>query len=142
MGRGNSIPHDISVNPLLIKTDSEVGSGDVLDLGIVDMAIFSAGGVKIYFDNPITYELHHCTGTRQPFSNLPVERDKIWTILLRRENGMTKEVVIGCNGIVVANYKISSCDLGIHMEVYKRSPVKFLIPAGDTASDMIDHLGL
>ena len=135
------IPHDISINPLLIKTNRAAGSGDLLDLFTANEGQFGAGGVVIHFDNPLEYELTYCTTSRQTFINLPAEQDKIWEIFYHRINGKTERVEIKCNEIVVVDFQISTCLDGFKW-AYDKNPIQFKFQEADTASDSIDRLGL
>ena len=126
-----------SISPLRIKTDSAVGSGEVLSVMFYNVGPYIAGGVRIYFSDPIKYELDRCT-TSQSFHNLPDKQDKIWTIIFHRNSGKTEEVSIECNSVEVARVSMSSCN---HSEkiVYNQNPTQLEFQVEDTASDFVQR---
>ena len=129
---------DTEAAALQIKTDSTLGSGDLVLVIFVDVGIHTAGGLKLHFTDPMQYELDRCTGTRQPLNNVPVEKDKIWTVYrIRTSNSMKIE----CNGEVVADFNIASCTHG-EKWVYDRDIAKIIFPNTDTATDFYRQKGL
>ena len=129
---------DTEAAALQIKTGSTLGSGDLILVIFADVVIHIAGGLKLHFTDPMQYELDRCTETRQPLNNVPVEKDKIWTVYrIRTSNSMKIE----CNGVVVADFNIASCTHG-EKWVYGRDIAKIIFPNTDTATDYYRQKGL
>jgi hypothetical protein len=100
------INYDLEAHPLQIKTDSVVGSGEVVIVKLYAAAgshgSFIAG-IKLLFNNPPKYYIYYCTSSYTPFPvTLPVEQDKVWTIT-ETANAMK----VKCNGEEVLNYLFS-----------------------------------
>ena len=121
---------DIRATPLQIKTDSALGSDDLVSMYFIDLGVYVSGEVKLYFTSPMQYELDRCTEERQPLENVPAQQDKVWTI----SRTLDKSVKIECNGVVVVEFGIASCT---HSEkyVYDREMEKMTFDGSDTATD-------
>ena len=120
----------IKATPLQIKTDSTVGSGDLVSVEFITMDVFSAGGFTLHFTNPMQYEFERCTDQRWLLSNVPAQQDKVWTFYR-----VSQEVMrIECNDVEVAQYTISNCR---HSEkwIYQREMERFKFYPADTATD-------
>ena len=79
------IDYDIQARPLQIKTDSAAGSSDMIILSMY--APDSATRlIMIIFNDPITWYILHCSDI-VPFTNLPDEQEKIWTIYMGSTGG-------------------------------------------------------
>ena len=110
---GETIDYDLENSPLFIKTKSEVGSYEKVQLEFFSAAGDGAGRIYITFgDNP-DYQLWGCTTLNNhwddflnpdPFS----ETDKILKIALTRSSDMGVKLVISCNKEEVLNLQISS----------------------------------
>ena len=125
-----SIEIDLEVVPLIIRTDSEIGSGDLVDVDFADVVVYSAGGVLIHFNDQIEYELKYCTDTKNTLTNVPTDKHKEWTIYRTQDS-----VKIECNGVEVLDYRISSCTNGMK-GVYDKDITKVFFKTPDTASDL------
>ena len=121
---------DVKATPLQIKTDSTLGSGDLVFVRFFNKGASPAGGVKLHFTSPMQYELEWCTEERLLLENVPAQQDKVWTIA----RTLDKSVKIECNGVVVAEFGIASCT---HSEkyVYDREMEKMTFDGSDTATD-------
>jgi hypothetical protein len=100
------INFDLETTPLQIKTDSTIGSDDMLYVKFCTSQGYHAGAVKIWFRSP-QYLLDGCTdfmGTNFP-KDLPTATDKIWTITKTRTSGT--RIQIHCNNVEVVNILIS-----------------------------------
>ena len=126
---------NMKVAPLQIKTDSSIGSGDVIDVQFTDMGVYPSGGVEITFSDPMTVQFKRCTETPITLTNVPAGDERVWNVY--RVFGRVK---IECNDVTVANVKLSSCT---HAErwVYDRSVDKVIFSASDTASDTFSQKG-
>ena len=120
---------DMKATPLQIKTDSALGSDDLVSMYFIDLGVYASGGVKLYFTSPMQYELDRCTEERLLLENVPAQQDKIWTI-----SRTSDSVKIECNGVVVVEFGIASCT---HSEkyVYDREMEKVIFDGTDTATD-------
>ena len=125
-----SIEIDLEIVPLIIRTDSETGSGDLVEVDFADADVYSAGGVLIHFNDQIEYELKHCTDTKNTLTNVPTDRNKEWTIYRTQDS-----VKIECNGVEVLDYRISSCTNGMKW-VYDKDIARVFFKTTDTASDL------
>ena len=68
-----------------IKTDSKFNSGDLVHIFMTDDGIYVAGGIQLYFTDPMQFELERCTEGKRP-----VLSKRVW---LKRGNiNMIKEV--------------------------------------------------
>ena len=104
--------YDLENNPIQLRTEYEVGSGEVLEIFLDDDEEDDAGDIYIYFDNPLKYELYGCTNDKTDFhTELPAEVVKVWTFTLSRDDG-ERRVVIHCNDEEVLNLVLSgeTCD--------------------------------
>ena len=142
------IEWDLEKHPLQVKTDSEAGSKDVLNVMFYaadeeDFYEFdSLGYVMITFDDPVTFYVGHCTGDNHEFNfagaELPTEPNKIWTF-----KKSSTDLTIDCNGVRVLNLNFASASLSGSekcLEKWKQDVVKmyfWMIDDGeqDTASD-------
>ena len=123
--------------PLQIKTDSTLGSGDIVSVEFITMDVYSAGGFKLHFTNPMTYELMRCTTERQQLKNVPVQRDKTWTF-----NRVSKRVMrIDCNDVDVAQFEIDNCHHSENYVYHERKMERFRFEEPDTASDFYRQKG-
>ena len=99
----NKIPFDLESTPLQIKTNSTVGSGELIWLQQFTTNNVFIEAVWIKFTSPVQYLINSCSSK---WTELPVqppdEVDKIWTI---RKN--TTNLNIECNGVEVLNYQFS-----------------------------------
>jgi len=100
------IAADLEKEPLYIKTDSGLGTGDkFVIVNWYNQQGEEAGGIQLTFSNTLRYLLRGCSSNLTPFPvTLPSQQEKVWKI--------TKlagpRVVITCNGQQVLNLQLSS----------------------------------
>ena len=130
---GISVEYDLENKPLYIKTDSLVGSNEVLEVNFED----SAGNVVITFASHPTYSLLPCLMNELP-SSLPSSDIKVWKITLSRTAGV-RRVEIHCNGVEVISTPISAetCKIDTSAPNYYWAGIakRISFGPGDTASD-------
>ncbi|KAL5255495.1 hypothetical protein ACHWQZ_G010913 [Mnemiopsis leidyi] len=131
------INYDLENSPLQIKTDSVVGSVELVNVWFYTQDN-GAGGVFLYFTSPPQYWLYYCSTSRTNFPTvLPTETNKVWTFTLSRVSGEIR-VVITCNTVEVLNVVLSSttCSDSSWSTYWSRDVEKILFnPSLDTASD-------
>ena len=106
------IDFNMKDTPLEIKTDSELNSGDGVNVFLYSSKGEIAGGIRLLFNyTAVRYWFFHCSRDWHDLpTNPPSDRIKIWRIALDRSLGVT--VVIHCNGIEVLRVRLSGdvCD--------------------------------
>ena len=130
------ISTDLETTPLEIKTNSTLGSEDILDVTFYTTQTVTAGGVEIYLSSIPQYYLTWCSSSRTNFSsNLPSKVDRIWRITLDKTAGI--RLMIHCNGVEVVNVLISddTCDRRDWRIYWSRNVEKIYFATLDTASD-------
>ena len=98
-------------NPLWIKTDSELGSEEEVDVEFYSSEVQAAGGIRIRFKDTLEYYLGWCSNSYKVFPiTPPTTRDKVWKITLDKTAGIRK--IIHCNEVEVLNVLLSDdeCD--------------------------------
>ena len=107
--RHQFIAYDLEANPIQIKTDSVIGSGDYLtvvaytaDNNDIDDYI-DLGFLNIIFSNPISYIVRYCSYSKQSLTTPPVGQDKVWTIAKTSTN-----LIIICNEVKVLDIEFES----------------------------------
>ena len=106
------IPINLKTTPIEIKTYSEVGSGEAVDMKFFNSEGKIAGGLAIYFGSTVQYILSSCNESPDIYpSNLPVPaaKEKIWRIRIHYFPGWFSriQVDIYCNDVTMANIKLS-----------------------------------
>ena len=97
-----------------------------------DTAGETAGGVTIYFDTEIEYEIAFCYSSFTSFpAALPAVTKKTWTITYN----YMERLVLHCNGVQVADVVISECDDSGWEGYWGRKPTQMKFTMYDTASD-------
>ncbi|KAL5261524.1 hypothetical protein ACHWQZ_G007290 [Mnemiopsis leidyi] len=126
--RGLNIDISLDATPVQIRTDSTIGSDDIMWVRFVQESTDNGPGVKIFFSDPPVYNLGYCTELTE-FS-MSAESRRFWTI--RKENGKIK---LECNGEVIFDieYATSTTDDCKNMWSLEFGQMKF--QEGDTASD-------
>ncbi|KAL5249048.1 hypothetical protein ACHWQZ_G018026, partial [Mnemiopsis leidyi] len=102
--RGINIPLDLENTPLEIKTNSALGSEDVVDVSFYTSQGKYAGAVRISFSSTPRYWLSTCSSRNRFPSNLPTQDERTWRITLDKTAGI--RVKIHCNGVEVVNYPL------------------------------------
>ena len=119
--KGQEIDYNLQVFPLLIKTDSAVGSDDDLEVRFYKEND-EIGRIEIWFSTPVKYEIHNCQDMTDFSSTLPSEVNKIWKIT--KLSG--PRIIIECNGEEVVDITMSddTCDRTKWRETYLNRDVK------------------
>ena len=101
------IEFNLETNPLEIKTDSEIGSGDQLRVNFYDSVGDVAGAIIINFHSTAKYYFHWCSRSSAFPTTLPIARSKVWRITKTR---MSEDIrfQIHCNGVEMLNVVLSS----------------------------------
>eukprot|EP00116_Pleurobrachia_bachei_P003169 sb/3463431/ len=98
--RSNKIPWKLERTPLQIKTDSSLGSFDVIFVDMFDKDSSDIGYFYVQFATTTNYWIGYCSiGSEDLPVQPPVEVDKIWTI---KKTGTA--LIITCNDVEVLNY--------------------------------------
>ena len=100
MTRHQLIDFDFDKYPIELKTNSEIGSQEDIDVvfyvptetNINDWT--EVGNVWIVFSDPMTYRIYHCSELTAFNVDVPEETNKIWKIVKT-----SSEMRIICNGI-------------------------------------------
>ena len=131
------IKFDLRATPLEIKTDSQIGSNDIVSFFVVDPVVYTALRLVIYFGETMQYELVYCMTEKATLNNVPDENEKVWAIHRTLDPDAVK---IECNGVKVADFMISECT-NSGKEYYGRSTNKLQFTSTDTASDYFRKKG-
>ena len=133
MQRDVKIEWDLESTPLEVRTDSVLGSDDMMWVEF-HSAAGHAGRVYLYFKSTLEYALDSC----KPRTNFPVTptstTDKVWRITLTRTAGV--RLVIHCNEVEVLNTLLSStCSVSAWSTYWNNDVNKIFFYSVDTASD-------
>ena len=60
--RGADMDYDLENSPLQIKTDSEIGSEEAVDVWLLTSGWGDAGNIHIFFSSPPRYRLQYFYG--------------------------------------------------------------------------------
>ena len=124
-------------NPLWIKTDSELGSRERIDVWFYDQDNDHAGGIGIGFGDKLDFEIGGCSNDKEFPTTPPTTVDKIWKITLDKTSGI--RVMIHCNGVEVLDVLLSDeyCNSDNSWRDYWSMAVKKIAfrTRYDTASD-------
>ena len=101
---------DLELTPLEIKTDSALGSGQMVQVWFFSLTSEFAGGLEIYFDPTPAYSLNWCDERIDLSSNLPTDVSKTWRVTLSKTSDIRMQ--IHCNEVEVVNFVISSNSCG------------------------------
>ena len=133
-----NINFDLENSPLQIKTDSVVGSDELVSVRFDSGSSSSWKGVSLSFSSPPQYQLYNCYTSRTNFpTDLPSKTDKVWTITLSRISGEIR-VVVHCNEKEVLNVVLSdtTCSWSKWRDYWSRNVDEIYFPSiRDTASD-------
>ena len=129
-------PIDLETKHLEIKTNSELGSRDTVEVDFYNSQGDEAGRVRIYFSFPPQYYLSRCSLSYTNFpSTLPTAVDKVWRISLTKTSGITLQ--IHCNNVEVVNLPMSNetCAKSYWRKYWSGDVEKIRFSSSDTASD-------
>ena len=132
------IEHDLESTPLEIKTDSELGSGDRVDLEFFDSDGDQAGGLALYISSPLKYHIPYCMSGYAEFDTTPPsDKDKVWRVTIDRKSSTLVYLLIHCNNELVLDRGISSsrCDGSYDYTIWGREIDQIAFFVTDTASD-------
>ena len=97
---------DLETTPLEIKTNSTIGSGDLVYVDFYTSGGDEVGGVRISFTSTPVYFIRYCMSSYTSFpGNLPTDVEKVWRITLNRNSGI--RLLIHCNNVEVLNFFMS-----------------------------------
>ncbi|KAL5247686.1 hypothetical protein ACHWQZ_G019543 [Mnemiopsis leidyi] len=131
------INYDLENSPLLVKTNSEVGSYQGVEVYFYNAEEDLAGGVRLLFSSSLKYWLSLCSGSFTDFPTaIPQETNKVWKITLTRNSGGIR-LVITCNNKEVLNVVLSdtTCTDDKWSRIWSRDVVKIKFTSWDEASD-------
>ena len=121
------INYDLEEYPLQIRTDSAVGTGKKIFVDFYTAQEDVAGGVELYLTSPPRYVIKKCSGGWTKFpTDLPSEKDKIWTLTLTRVSDT--RFTIHCNNKEVLSLTCSGST------TWSRDVEKTNFPSVDTAT--------
>ena len=137
--RGTWIPYEIEIYPLQIRTDSAVGSEDVLRVGIAKSNESRAGlshvGIQVVFSNPPIYKIS-CWKFQQwnatQFDGIPAGNTRVWTI-----EKTEKTLKLSCNMVTIFHVELtelSVCSLLDNM-LNNLKYIKFKYNLNETKTD-------
>ena len=98
------IPYDLETTPLLIKTDSTVGSEDAIRVKFYTAEEGNAGSMRLNFEYPPRYKIAYCANWTDLPSTVPREVNKIWQ--LTKLPG--PRITVLCNGVKVVDFLVSN----------------------------------
>ncbi|XP_063686416.1 uncharacterized protein LOC134820124 [Bolinopsis microptera] len=127
------IEWDLESTPLEIRTNSVLGSDNMVYVDFYSAGGEFAGAVALFFTSTPQYNLSWCTSSTNFPVNLPSTADKVWRIT--RTAGV--RVVIHCNEVEVLNIMISlaTCDGSWWSTIWNTDVAKIKFSSSDTASD-------
>ena len=128
--------YDLENSPLQIRTDSVVGSNEMVNVRFYKTSSNSAGGGVLLYFSPPQYYLRYCTTSWTNFpTELPSKTDKVWTISLSRTSGEIR-VKITCNEKEILNVVLcNTCTWWKYSNYWNRDVDKIEFLSSDTASD-------
>jgi hypothetical protein len=130
------LPIDLETTPLEIKTDSTLGSKDMVGMRLYNSRDVHAGGFYLRFTTPPQYYVWYCNTTYTNFpTKIPAATDKIWRITLNRTSGI--RLIIQCNEEEVLNFlpSDSTCSEKSWNAHWNLNIKKIEFDSKDTASD-------
>ena len=105
--RNVKIDYDLERNPLEIRSDSELGSGDEVYVWFYTSQEEEAGGVQFKLTSPPQYYIYDCRDYWTNFpTDLPTARVKVWRITVIRSTDIIGLQIL-CNGEEVLNTALS-----------------------------------
>ena len=111
MQRDQKINFDLENSPLYLKTDSELGSGDIANINFFTTEGDSAGKLFLHFSSPPQYWLSSCSLSPTNFpTTLTTDVEKEWRITLKKTSGV--QLGVYCNGKEALNIELSSTTCG------------------------------
>ena len=133
MQRGVTIEWDLESTPLEVRTDSVLGSDDMMWVEF-HSAAGHAGRVYLYFKSTLDFALDSCRPRRNLPVTAPSANDKVWRITLTKTAAV--RLVIHCNEVEVLNILLSdACSVSAWSTYWNNDVNKIFFYNADTASD-------
>ena len=139
---GEYVNLDLETTMLEIKTNSQLGSGDELDVRFYTPQKREAGGFVIKLLSSPKRKLASCRWAWEGFSaSLPDATDKVFQIIVTKSPEIRLRIL--CNNKEVFNKLMSTCDDGAWQErwVSRRDVAKIQFHSLFTASDFYRAIG-
>ena len=138
--RDEMINYDLESTPLQIKTDSAVGSEDILQVLFYTSTEDSSWMARIWirFYSPPKYHIVPCSDYTTFPSPLPSEVNKVWQIT--KLSG--PRITIHCNGVKVLDIEMSDSkcpDSGNWKTAWRKDIEKIVFVSSDKASDYYSY---
>ena len=134
MQRNSKIEWDLESIPLVIRTNSVLGSYEMARVFFYSAGGWPAGRVSLQFTVDLQYFPGGCSNS---WIYLPVTppsaTEKVWRIAVTRTAGV--RLVIHCNDVEVLNKLLSTCSHGGWSTFWNRDVTKIMFRLSDTASD-------
>ena len=135
MEHEEKVPLDLGTALLQIKTNSIVGSEDIVKVYFYDESGANVAGlIQWNFKSPPQYNIGYCLSSWIDFpSPLPTEADKIWTITKLPGPG----IKVQCNKVTVVDIQdlSATCTRSIWENYWDEDVKKIRFSDDDTASD-------
>ena len=134
MEHGIKIAHNLETTPLLFKTNSAAGSGEIVVVNLYKAGGGWVGRVYFNFNTQPKYHIGGCSDSHTDFpSTLPSDVNKIWTITKLPGPKLTLQ----CNSVTVLDLTLSNSVCGDSgWSAYWSAHVEEItFTTGDTASD-------
>ena len=134
--RDVKINYNLMTNPLEIRSDSELGSGNEVDVSFYTSHGEDAGGVRFKLTSPPQYYIYYCRSWTNFPTDLPTARVKVWRIMVIRSSGIIGLLIL-CNGEKVLNTVLSEtvCTSSYWNTYWNRDITKIEFHYDDTMSD-------
>ena len=135
MELGTKIDFDLENTPLEIKTESALGSDEIMKVRFFSANQEIAGGIFLEFSSSPTFRIFNCKSFSINPTDFPTNIIKIWRITLSRNFGKQR-LVVHCNDAEVLNHVISEtkCDDVSWSSKWGEKIVKIRFHDDDTAS--------
>ena len=138
MKRNEDITYNFQDTPLEIKSDSTLGSNDIVNVQFFNVRGEYAGGVEIQYGEAMKYKIKDCKSDQLEFGDIIPCRsatERTWKIT----KADPLSIIIHCNNEQVADVSISSdgrgCDITDWATHWLKSAKKIKFATTDTASD-------
>ena len=133
--RGVYIDYNLQSNPLEIRSDSELGSGDQVYVYFYSSQGGIVGGVGFKLTSPPQYSIFNCRGAKF-LTDLPTAGVKVWRITVTSYSDIIGLQIL-CNGEEVLNTAISDsmCTYSSWNTYWNRDIAKIKFSSSDTMSD-------
>ena len=130
-----SIEWDLESTPLMVRTNSVLGSDERVDVVLFSAEGELAGEVNLSFTSTLRYHLDGCTYWTYLPVTPPSANDKVWRFTVTKTAGV--RLVIHCNDVEVLDMLLSdaTCSNGGLNTYWSRDVTKIQFSFVDTASD-------